>query len=243
MTEPEGPTPIVAAIDADLAGVVRLGLVRAEPIVVGPSGPALDAEMAETVRSLAERHAGQAPASIPGLAPARALYRAFGIDPTRTRPSSEALLRRAVQGKPLPRILNAVDLCNLCALRFLLPIGLYDTAKLSGPVTLRRGRPGESFAGIRKDEVHLAGRPVLADAEGPFGNPTSDSLRTAVTPATRSLWMVIFAPSDYPADSMRSHVERSCADMTRYLGGEKGAPRTAGGLQPAVSGRDPSARS
>jgi DNA/RNA-binding domain of Phe-tRNA-synthetase-like protein len=234
VTEPEGPTPIVAAIDTDLAGVVRLGLVRAEPIVVGPSGPALDAEIAETVRSLVERHADQAPASIPGLAPARDLYRAFGIDPTRTRPSSEALLRRAVQGKPLPRILNAVDLCNLCALRFLLPIGLYDAARLSGPVTLRRGREAESYAGIRKDEVHLAGRPVLADVEGPFGNPTSDSLRTAVIPATRSLWMVIFAPADYPADSMRSHVERACSDMARYLGGAGVVPETNGALCPAA---------
>lgn len=241
MTGPGGPAPIVPTIEADLAGLVRLGLVRAEPIVAGPSGPDLEAEMAETVRTLAGRHAGQAPASIPGLAPARDLYRAFGIDPTRTRPSSEALLRRAVRGKPLPRILNAVDLCNLCALRFLLPIGLYDAAQLRGDVTLRRGRKAESYAGIRKDEVHLEGRPVLADAEGPFGNPTSDSLRTAVTTATQSLWMVIFAPADYPADGMRAHVERARADMARHLGGGREPPRTAGALQPAVSGRDPSA--
>jgi DNA/RNA-binding domain of Phe-tRNA-synthetase-like protein len=235
VTEPAGPAPIVPLIDADLAGVVRLGLVRAEPIVVGPSDPALDAEMAEIVRSLAERHAGQAPASIAGLAPARDLYRAFGIDPTRTRPSSEALLRRAVQGKPLPRILNAVDLCNLCALRFLLPIGLYDAARLSGPVTLRRGRTAESYAGIRKDAVHLQGRPVLCDAEGPFGNPSSDSLRTAVSEATRSLWMVIFAPAGYPAAAMRSHVERACADMARHLGDEEDRPLTSGMMHPAGS--------
>lgn len=117
------------------------------------------------------------------MQPARDLYRAFGIDPTRTRPSSEALLRRVMQGKGMPRI--------------------------RGAVTLRRGRPGESYQGIRKDEVHLEGRPVLADDDGAFGNPTSDSLRTSVTDATRSIWMVIFAPAEYEAARMRAHVDHA----------------------------------
>jgi len=107
--------------------------------------------METTAAGLLSAHAGQSPGAIPGLAAARELYRAFGIDPTHTRPSSEALLRRVLQGKGLPRILNAVDLCNLCSLRFLLPIGLYDAASVAPPVALRRGRPGETYAGIRKD--------------------------------------------------------------------------------------------
>jgi DNA/RNA-binding domain of Phe-tRNA-synthetase-like protein len=139
------------------------------------------------------------------------------MDPTHTRPSSEALLRRVLQGKGLPRILNAVDLCNLCALRFLLPIGLYDADRVDPPVTLRRGRPGESYAGIRKDEVRLEGRPVLVDARGPFGNPTSDSLRTSVTPSTRALVMVIFAPSGYPRDVLNEHVLEAGAGATHHL--------------------------
>ena len=59
---------------------------------------------------------------------------------------------------------------------------------------LRLGREGEEYAGIRKDVVHVAGRLTLADDEGPFGNPTSDSARTMVTPATTSALIVIFAP-------------------------------------------------
>lgn len=233
MIDPPGrPGTIVPQIGDALSSLVRLGLVRAEPIVVAPSGPALEAEMAETARALATHHAGRAPAAIPGLAPARDLYRAFGIDPTRTRPSSEALLRRAVQGKPLPRICNAVDLCNLLALRFLLSIGLYDAAQVRGEVTLRRGRAGESYPGIRKDEVHLEGRPVLADDRGPFGNPTSDSLRTSVTAATRSLWMVIFAPAIHPEERLRAHVEEARAAMARHLGDGKRAPLTSGALHP-----------
>ena len=209
-------------IDDDARSRVRAGVMHASPVAVGPAGEALVAEMETTAAGLLSAHAGQSPGAIPGLAAARELYRAFGMDPTHTRPSSEALLRRVMQGKGLPRILNAVDLCNLCALRFLLPIGLYDADRVDPPATLRRGRPGESYAGIRKDEVHLEGRPVLVDARGPFGNPTSDSLRTSVTPSTRALVMVIFAPSGYARDVLEEHVVEAGAGAVRHL-----ADRTA----------------
>ena len=179
-------------------------------------------------------HAGQSPGGIPGLAAARDLYRAFGMDPTHTRPSSEALLRRVLQGKGLPRILNAVDLCNLCALRFLLLIGLYDADRVDPPVTLRRGRPGESYPGIRKDQVHLEGRPLLVDAQGPFGNPTSDSLRTSVTPSTRALVMVIFAPSGYTPDVLKEHVLEAAAGAARHLAGGATAVATSWHLAPGT---------
>src|SRR5262245_33856921 len=165
------------AIEPALAGSIRLGLVAAERIRSEPAEEALRSEIARLAERLGREHAGLAPSEIPGLAPARELYRAFGVDPTRTRPSSEALLRRILQGKPFPEISGPVDLCNLCAVRFLLPIGLYDAARLEGEVTLRRGAPGDGYEGIRKDRVNLEGRPALYDAAGPFGNPTSDSAR------------------------------------------------------------------
>jgi DNA/RNA-binding domain of Phe-tRNA-synthetase-like protein len=73
------------------------------------------------------------------------------------------------------------------------------------------------YQGVRKDEVHLEGRPVLADLQGPFGNPTADSLRTAVTTTTRAIWMVIFAPASLPAAQMEAHVSQSCEAMATHL--------------------------
>jgi DNA/RNA-binding domain of Phe-tRNA-synthetase-like protein len=55
--------------------------------------------------------------------------------------------------------------------------------------------PGEEYAGIRKDTVHVAGRLTLADDRGPFGNPTSDSARTMVTSETRRALVVVFVPA------------------------------------------------
>jgi DNA/RNA-binding domain of Phe-tRNA-synthetase-like protein len=227
---PAGP-PSLRLAD-DLQGRVRIGLIHAAPIRVTPAGPALESEIDVVCRRLVEEHAGRAPAEIEGLQPARDLYRLFGIDPTRTRPSSEALLRRVLKGQGLPRIFNAVDVCNLCALLFLLSIGLYDADRIRGPVALRRGRPGESYPGIRKDAVHLEGRPVLADEAGPFGNPTSDSSRTSVTPATTALWMVIFAPASTPAATLRRQVATGSDLLARHAAPDGAVVTISGGVLP-----------
>jgi DNA/RNA-binding domain of Phe-tRNA-synthetase-like protein len=134
----------------------------------------------------------------------RTMYKKVGIDPTKTRPSNEALLRRVRKGDTVPRINSAVDVINWCSLEFQLPYGLYDFSKVSGPVTMRRGAEGEKYAGIRKDEVNVGGRITVADALGAFGNPTSDSARTMVTPATTELLVIVYAP----VQVARTQVER-----------------------------------
>lgn len=141
------------------------------------------------------------------LKPARNLYRKIGIEPTRTRPSSEALLRRAIKGKPLYQINSIVDVGNLCSLRYLLPVGLYDLSKISGQVVLRKGISGEEFKGIRKDMIHVEGRYTLADEIGPFGNPSSDSLRTSVDLNTNNLLFIIYASSHYFDEKLQSHMD------------------------------------
>ena len=209
-------TPTIG-LDTSVEGLVRLGLIAAAPVAIADAGPGLLERIAAACSRLAAAHSGKEPGAIEVLAPARQLYRACGVDPTRTRPSSEALLRRAVAGKPFPAISNAVDLCNLCAVEFLLPIGLYDADRIDGAINLRRGAPGDAYPGIRKDAVHLEGRLALYDTAGPFGNPTSDSLRTCVTPQTRALLMVIFAPASYPAAGMQSHTQHAASLMAHFL--------------------------
>ena len=206
-------------IDPGIRDLLSVGQIEAASVRVGPPEGALTGEIGALCAHVSIRHAGRQPSEIEGLAAARRLYRAFGIDPTSTRPSSEALLRRILQRKPFPAINAAVDVCNLCSATFLLPIGLYDTDKVRGPVTLRRGGAGESYPGIRKEAVNLTGRPVLVDRDGPFGNPTSDSKRTSVDAARTSLRMVIFAPSDYPRQVLDDHVVFARGAIDRHLRG------------------------
>jgi len=205
-------------LDGELRGRVRAGVVAASPVQVSPSNDALLREIDGLGDRLRERYADRSPAEIGELRPARELYRSFGIDPTKKRPSSEALLRRVLKGKEFPRISNAVDLSNYLAVRFLLPIGLYDADKVEGAAVMRRGREGESYPGIRKAEVHLGGRPLLADNLGPFGNPTSDSLRTSVTESTRAMWLVLFAPAGFSSTTLDSHLSETAEAVRLYVG-------------------------
>jgi DNA/RNA-binding domain of Phe-tRNA-synthetase-like protein len=128
------------------------------------------------------------------IGPARALYHRFGMDPTRHRPSSEALLRRVSRGNPLPRVNSLVDVANVVSLRLQVPIGLYDLGQVEGKLTVRLGREAESYAGIRKELVIVADRLCVADDRGPCGNPSADSARTMITTATEAAAWLFFLP-------------------------------------------------
>ena len=197
------------AVEDTLRGVLALGLLEAENVRMEPVPAGFDEECAQVCARLESEHAGRPPADIPGVAETRALFHQLGVDPTKTRPSSEALLRRVVQGKGLPRVNLAVDVCNLCSLEHQLPLGLYDREFVKGVVHARAGREGEGYPGIRKQRVNLAGRLLLADDEGPFGAPTSDSERTSVSPVTTRLLVVVFCPlerADHQLPTMLEHL-------------------------------------
>jgi DNA/RNA-binding domain of Phe-tRNA-synthetase-like protein len=126
---------------------------------------------------------------------ARELYKKFGIDPTRVRPSSEALLRRMKKGEPLPRINSLVDVANALSVQLQVPVGLYDLGKVIGEeLVLRLGKRGESYVGIGKEKVNVSGRICVADADGPIGNPSADSARTMITTDTESAAWIYFLP-------------------------------------------------
>ena len=178
-------------VDQALTSIVKPGWFVAEPVRVLARDEAMDEPLrkaAEQLRTATEVAAADVTADV------RTMYKRVGIDPTKTRPSSEALLRRVKRGEALPRINSLVDVINWCSVETQLPYGLYDLDQINGDVVLRIGRPDEAYAGIRKDAVHVAGRLTLADDLGPFGNPTSDSARTMVTTSTTRALVVIFCP-------------------------------------------------
>jgi DNA/RNA-binding domain of Phe-tRNA-synthetase-like protein len=202
------------AIEPALEASVRLGALRCDVSRMLERDPGLDGPLAEA--ELAVRAGAAA-----GIEAARTLYRALGIDPTKTRPSSEALLRRVRRGQSLPRINTAVDVCNWCSLEVQLPYGLYDADTLEPPLTLRRGGPGDEYAGIGKDAVRLAGRLALFDGRGPFGNPTSDSARTMTGVRTRAVLAVVFAPGAMSRSRMEQVLDMTAARLAEYAGGRE----------------------
>ena len=188
-------------IASEFRDAARIGILQMDGVHVQESSPELKAMLSRLADEYAARYKNQALGEIGTVRQIRGIFHKAGLDPTRYRPSSESLLRRAVKGKGLYFINSVVDLVNYFSLKTLWPIGLYDVDKLHPHITWRIGQEGESYEGIGRDRLNLAHFPLLVDQEGPFGSPISDSMRTRVTEAsTRILW-ITFAPtgSDIPA--------------------------------------------
>jgi DNA/RNA-binding domain of Phe-tRNA-synthetase-like protein len=203
-----------------LAAIVAPACLAFDGVTVVEPDHRLDAAFAEAEARL--RSAG--PVLEKALQRTRALYRAIGLDPTKTRPSSEALLRRVRRGDALPRVNTIVDLCNWCSVETQIAFGVYDRDRIAGDaLALRLGADGEGYDGIRKDRVNVAGRLTLVDAEGPFGNPTSDSLRTSVSAATTRVLFVLFVPAATPAADYAHAVALTAERVAAYAGGTETA--------------------
>ena len=152
-------------------------------------------------------------------APARALYRRFGTDPTRMRPSSEALLRRVRKGDPLPRINSLVDVANVISVRLQIPVGLYDLERVEGDgLVIRLGAAGEGYTGIGKERVNVEGRLCVADSAGACGNPSADSERTQITIQTeRAAWIFFLPVGEDALDETAELVTRYGRGLLRVL--------------------------
>jgi DNA/RNA-binding domain of Phe-tRNA-synthetase-like protein len=201
-------------IAPELRAATRLGLIEIDNVHVTESPEAVRHMFQELAKKMAADYKDVQPGDIPGVKAVRALFHKTGLDPTRYRPSSESLLRRAVKDKGLYFINSAVDVVNYCSLKALLPMGLYDAGQIRPPIQFRVAVEGETYQGIGRDMLHLAHFPVLADADGPFGSPVSDSMRTRVTEACTRLFWVTFAPPD-----TMIRLDEFAVTMTRFTGG------------------------
>lgn len=133
-------------------------------------------------------------ADLSGLSPiadTRAAYRSFGKEPSRYRVSSEALLRRILQGKGLYYINTIVDTGNLVSIYSKFGVCCFDREKITGPVCFDIAEEGDSYQSIGKGILNISHLPVFKDSMGSFGSPTSDSARTKITLETRELLLVI----------------------------------------------------
>jgi DNA/RNA-binding domain of Phe-tRNA-synthetase-like protein len=197
---------------------VKLGVVEADDVrcrLVDPGLAHLVDEICErkrrefTLETLAEDAA---------IRCVRAMFREWGVDPSKYRPSSEALLRRVVQGKGLYRVSNLVDIGNLGSVETGWPYGCYDRARIQPPISLRHGSSSERYEGIGKRVWHLEGRPVLADSEGPFGSPISDSTRTMITESAVNIMVVIYAPASAADAALEAAMGRLSERVSQFAG-------------------------
>jgi len=195
---------------------VALGCVTAE-VEAGETPAGLDGELKLREEEILRLPEPRAVLEAKQVLATRAAYKALGKDPARYRGSAEALLRRVIAGKGLPRINAVVDVINLVSVESRMPVGLYDLEHVQGEIVFRAGRAGETYKGIGKYDLNLEGLPLFADALGPHGSATSDSERTMVTAATKRI-VALIASFGGGADLER-WMQRMCELLELYAAG------------------------
>lgn len=133
---------------------------------------------------------------MPAIQATRQAYKKCGKDPSRYRPSSEALCRRILRGLSLYQIDTLVDLINLASINSGHSIGGFDLDKIQGDsLVLGIGKAGEPYEGIGRGTLNIEGMPVYRDVVGGVGTPTSDNERTKLSLDTTHLLAIMNAYS------------------------------------------------
>jgi DNA/RNA-binding domain of Phe-tRNA-synthetase-like protein len=175
----------------EILGEIRLGCLFGE-IRIEPSGQVLLEYISTKLNDFRSRHSVDNVSSIPMIKSTKEAYRKLGKDPSRYRPSAEALTRRTLQGKDLYLVNSLVDSLNLFSILTGISIGGYDRDKIEGIITFSSGRENEPYEAIGRGTLNIANLPLLRDDKGAFGSPTSDSTRTMITKETRNFLLVFF---------------------------------------------------
>ncbi len=197
---------------------VKLGVITVNSLQITTENTAYS-QLFSTAKQYKEQYENTPISQINGVQYAREFFRAIKLDPTKRRPSSEALLNRAIKNKELYSINTLVDTGNWCSLDFLLPICVYDADKIEGDITFRMGLEGESYFGHNNNEVHLYDRFCVADNQGPFGSPITDSKRTAVDVQTQNALLLIFAPTSLPDSQLETYNKTFLERVSNICGG------------------------
>ena len=194
-------------LDATVRGFDGLDAIPflLEDVRVLPERADLEAYKAEVLARVRASYTLESVKDVPELRAYRDFFWRVGIDPTKTRPAAEALIRRILGGKPFPRINTLVDAYNLASVETRIALAAFDAAQLHGDLVMRLARPGEAFAGIGMDKpAILTGREVVdADDAGLIAiYPHRDSARTAVTTATRATVFLVCGVPGIPRETL-----------------------------------------
>lgn len=129
--------------------------------------------------------------NLPKIKEARDSYKRLGKDPSRYRLATEALIRRVLRKMPLYRLGDLIDLGNILSIETRRSICVVDLDKIKGDIIIRIGQSNDLFEAINRGILNIEKIPVYTDALGPFGTPTSDTYRTAVTNETKRLLVMM----------------------------------------------------
>jgi len=142
----------------------------------------------------------------------RALFRKIKLDPTKHRPSSEALFRRCHKDNYIPFINNVVTIGNYCSLKYLIPMGCYDVDHSGSDLTIRVGTEADTYLSLKNSEYSPHGKIIIADEKGAIGSPIVDSIRASATHTSKNIMLLYFVPVPIPENCI-AEASELCRDL------------------------------
>jgi DNA/RNA-binding domain of Phe-tRNA-synthetase-like protein len=204
-------------IDSEIA--LKVGFLRLASCHITASGDALRDIYTRAASRAREAFTGVPLGEHPVAAGVRRLFKSVGIDPSRYRPSGEALVRRVLKGQKLHEVNCIVDINNICSIETLFPLGAYDCKKIVGDVHIRLGTNDEIYRGIGK-EINIAGKLVSSDREGAFGSPIADSTRTKISENVDEVLVLLYAPDSTEDSEIHDTLNRFADLASAHAGAQ-----------------------
>jgi len=142
-------------------------IVRFHDIKVKREDPVLEEHKLEVFKETQEKWEIEKLRDDPEFRAYRDFFWKLGIDPTKNRPAAEALIRRVLRDKPIPKINTWVDAYNLVSITTAIPIASFDVDLVDGTPLMREAKTGEEFLGIgmKKPVTLNGGEVVIQDDE------------------------------------------------------------------------------
>jgi DNA/RNA-binding domain of Phe-tRNA-synthetase-like protein len=191
-------------------------------VQIAQESPGLTILKLEIIREIQSRYSLEQVRNEPVFRAYRDFFWSVGVDPTKTRPASEALVRRILSGGKIPAINTAVDAYNLASVRSGIPIAAFDADTLAGDLTLRFAGEGEGFLGIGMERpvVLMKNQVIMTDAEQIIAiYPYRDSDTTKVTQKTRNIRIITCGVPNIRREQLIEAYDLCAGYLKEYAGG------------------------
>jgi DNA/RNA-binding domain of Phe-tRNA-synthetase-like protein len=198
----------------------KIGIIHYTKIVVTSSPQMLKGRLQLFQEQLFFELDDKAVTDFDGIKEWRALWKKFGADPNRYRPSMEAMYRRIAKQNYITPMHSAVDLNNFFSMQYEIPMGIYDVEKIHGEITLTIGNEETKYSGLNGRDNKLQNILTLQDSIGPFGSPFVDSIRTAVSENTTTALQVVFLRPSITKEDGQQLITSMGSMFTQIHGGD-----------------------
>ncbi len=202
---------------------LRVLTLRIRDITIAIRNAELERQRREVVQQVKARYDLESLKDVPAFRAYRDFFWRVRIDPTKNRPAAEALIRRILRGRSLPRINTLVDAYNMASITTEVALAAFDSDKLVGSLRMRAADAGDEFIGIGMTApMRLqGGEIVVTDAEKLVAiYPHRDAESTKITATTKNVLLMVCGVPGIGEKALLDAAQVAKEEIIQFCGGE-----------------------